>query len=61
MCTPIKCKVLSSRKGLINILVFQHAARYLSNQEWVKSDSLKTVENTAVTAFSINYLINFCQ
>lgn len=26
----------------------QHAARYLANQEWVKSDSLKIVENTAV-------------
>ncbi|THF95167.1 hypothetical protein TEA_011248 [Camellia sinensis var. sinensis] len=25
-----------------------HAARYLANQEWVKSDSLKIVENTAV-------------
>lgn len=26
----------------------QHAARYLANQEWVKNDSLKIVENTAV-------------
>lgn len=26
----------------------QHAARYLANQDWVKIDSLKTVENTAV-------------
>nr|DAD18506.1 TPA_asm: hypothetical protein HUJ06_019969 [Nelumbo nucifera] len=25
-----------------------HAARYLANQEWVKNDSLKTVENTAI-------------
>ncbi|GMP86364.1 hypothetical protein CsSME_00039162 [Camellia sinensis var. sinensis] len=25
-----------------------HSARYLANQEWVKSDSLKIVENTAV-------------
>ena len=33
-------------------MVFQHAARYLGNQEWVKADSLKTVENTAVPYFS---------
>ncbi|GER26360.1 nucleotidyltransferase [Striga asiatica] len=26
----------------------KHAARYLANQEWVKSDSLKIVENTAI-------------
>lgn len=30
------------------VIIFQHAARYLANQEWVKNDSLKTVENTAV-------------
>lgn len=36
----------------------QHAARYLANQDWVKNDSLKTVENTAVILFlSLSLLI----
>lgn len=30
------------------VVSLQHAARYLANQEWVKNDSLKIVENTAV-------------
>lgn len=33
---------------IIKWFSIQHAARYLANQEWVKNDSLKTVENTAV-------------
>lgn len=39
------------------VLVFQHAARYLVNQDWVKNDSLKTVENTAVRPLHFNLLI----
>ena len=30
------------------LFLSQHAARYLANQDWVKNDSLKTIENTAV-------------
>ncbi|KAK8970298.1 hypothetical protein KSP40_PGU017847 [Platanthera guangdongensis] len=26
----------------------RHATRYLANQEWVRNDSLKTIENTAI-------------
>ncbi|XP_022144393.1 uncharacterized protein LOC111014060 isoform X2 [Momordica charantia] len=45
---PIKeAGILEGRNG-IKETCLQHAARYLSNQEWVKSDSLKTVENTAI-------------
>lgn len=45
---PIKeAGILEGRNG-IKETCLQHAARYLANQEWVKSDSLKTVENTAV-------------
>ncbi|KAF3780648.1 Non-canonical poly(A) RNA polymerase [Nymphaea thermarum] len=29
-------------------MTIQHASRYLANQEWVKNDSLKTIENTAI-------------
>jgi hypothetical protein len=36
------------------VFMCQHAARYLANQEWVKNDSLKTVENTAVIPFSLD-------
>jgi hypothetical protein len=28
--------------------MLQHAARYLADQDWVKTDSMKTIENTAV-------------
>ncbi|XP_062174306.1 uncharacterized protein LOC133879662 isoform X4 [Alnus glutinosa] len=45
---PIKeAGILEGRNG-IKETCLQHAARYLANQEWVKNDSLKTVENTAV-------------
>ncbi|CAA3021146.1 uncharacterized protein LOC111410844 [Olea europaea subsp. europaea] len=45
---PIKeAGILEGRNG-IKETCFQHAARYLANQEWVKSDSLKIVENTAI-------------
>ncbi|THF97556.1 hypothetical protein TEA_023558 [Camellia sinensis var. sinensis] len=45
---PIKeAGILEGRNG-IKETCLQHAARYLANQEWVKSDSLKIVENTAV-------------
>lgn len=41
---------------------FQHAARYLANQEWVKNDSLKIVENTAVMPLLLfNFVIFFLQ
>ncbi|XVF33541.1 hypothetical protein REPUB_Repub17cG0177500 [Reevesia pubescens] len=44
---PIKeAGILEGRNG-IKETCLQHAARYLANQEWVKNDSLKTVENTA--------------
>ena len=43
---------------------FQHAARCLTNQDWVRSDSLKTVENTAVSGFlllvSLSTLLSSC-
>ncbi|CAN8309004.1 unnamed protein product [Cochlearia groenlandica] len=45
---PIKeAGILEGRNG-IKETCLQHAARYLANQEWVKADSLKTVENTAI-------------
>ncbi|WCJ22919.1 Nucleotidyltransferase family protein [Euphorbia peplus] len=45
---PIKeAGILEGRNG-IKETCLQHAARYLVNQEWVKNDSLKTVENTAI-------------
>lgn len=45
---PIKeAGILEGRNG-IKETCLQHAARYLANQEWVKSDSLKTIENTAI-------------
>lgn len=37
----------------ISMFAFQHAARYLANQEWVKNDSLKIVENTAVMPLTV--------
>ncbi|KAL0674930.1 hypothetical protein Bca4012_002911 [Brassica carinata] len=45
---PIKeAGILEGRNG-IKETCLQHAARYLANQEWVKTDSLKAVENTAI-------------
>ncbi|KAJ4951824.1 hypothetical protein NE237_028656 [Protea cynaroides] len=45
---PIKeAGILEGRNG-IKETCLQHAARYLANQEWVKNDSLKSVENTAI-------------
>ncbi|KAF5470038.1 hypothetical protein F2P56_010588 [Juglans regia] len=45
---PIKeAGILEGRNG-IKETCLQHAARYLANQEWVKNDSLKAVENTAI-------------
>ncbi|KAI7737921.1 hypothetical protein M8C21_027387 [Ambrosia artemisiifolia] len=45
---PIKeAGILEGRNG-IKETCLQHAARYLANQEWVKNDSLKIVENTAI-------------
>ncbi|XP_020239737.1 uncharacterized protein LOC109818618 isoform X1 [Cajanus cajan] len=45
---PIKeAGILEGRNG-IKETCLQHAARYLANQDWVKNDSLKTVENTAI-------------
>ncbi|XP_020573232.1 uncharacterized protein LOC110019761 isoform X2 [Phalaenopsis equestris] len=45
---PIKeAGILEGRNG-IKETCLQHAARYLANQEWVRNDSLKTVENTAI-------------
>lgn len=45
---PIKeAGILEGRNG-IKETCLQHAARYLADQEWVKSDSLKTIENTAI-------------
>ncbi|XP_076939383.1 uncharacterized protein LOC143608069 isoform X2 [Bidens hawaiensis] len=45
---PIKeAGILEGRNG-IKETCLQHAARYLANQEWVKIDSLKIVENTAI-------------
>ncbi|XP_024032775.1 uncharacterized protein LOC112095306, partial [Morus notabilis] len=53
---PIKeAGILEGRNG-IKETCLQHAARYLANQDWVKSDSLKTVENTAV----MHYLFYHC-
>ncbi|KAF3324772.1 Non-canonical poly(A) RNA polymerase PAPD5 [Carex littledalei] len=45
---PIKeAGILEGRNG-IKETCLQHAARHLLNQEWVRNDSLKTVENTAI-------------
>ncbi|CAL5049227.1 unnamed protein product [Urochloa decumbens] len=45
---PIKeAGILEGRNG-IKETCLQHAARCLTNQDWVRSDSLKTVENTAM-------------
>lgn len=45
---PIKeAGILEGRNG-IKETCLQHAARYLANLEWVKNDSLKIVENTAI-------------
>nr|XP_010941141.2 LOW QUALITY PROTEIN: uncharacterized protein LOC105059516 [Elaeis guineensis] len=45
---PIKeAGILEGRNG-IKETCLQHAARYLGNQEWVRNDSLKTIENTAI-------------
>ncbi|PKA60674.1 DNA polymerase sigma subunit [Apostasia shenzhenica] len=45
---PIKeAGILEGRNG-IKETCLQHAARYLANQEWVRNDSLKTIENTAI-------------
>ncbi|XP_047341553.1 uncharacterized protein LOC124945204 [Impatiens glandulifera] len=45
---PIKeAGILEGRNG-IKETCLQHAARYLANQEWVRNDSLKIVENTAI-------------
>ncbi|GLT84385.1 hypothetical protein SLE2022_026200 [Rubroshorea leprosula] len=50
---PIKeAGILEGRNG-IKETCLQHAARYLANQEWVKSDSLKTVENTAIPVIKL--------
>jgi hypothetical protein len=38
---------LEGRNG-IKETCLQHAARCLANQDWVRTDSLKTVENTAI-------------
>uniref|UniRef100_A0A453SYK4 Polymerase nucleotidyl transferase domain-containing protein n=1 Tax=Aegilops tauschii subsp. strangulata TaxID=200361 RepID=A0A453SYK4_AEGTS len=45
---PIKeAGILEGRNG-IKETCLQHAARCLGNQDWVRSDSLKTIENTAI-------------
>ncbi|XP_024525198.1 uncharacterized protein LOC112344551 isoform X1 [Selaginella moellendorffii] len=45
---PIKeAGILEGRNG-IKETCLQHAARYLADQDWVKSDSLKTIENTTI-------------
>ncbi|OAE19324.1 hypothetical protein AXG93_1860s1340 [Marchantia polymorpha subsp. ruderalis] len=45
---PIKeAGILEGRNG-IKETCLQHAARYLADQDWVKNDSLKTIENTLV-------------
>ncbi|KAJ0967074.1 hypothetical protein J5N97_023991 [Dioscorea zingiberensis] len=45
---PIKeAGILEGRNG-IKETCLQHAARYLANQDWVRNDSLKTIENTAI-------------
>jgi hypothetical protein len=49
--------LLSNVRLRFVVLVLQHAARYLANQEWVKNDSLKTVENTAVMPLLLNSVI----
>ncbi|XP_021756293.1 uncharacterized protein LOC110721453 [Chenopodium quinoa] len=45
---PIKEAGILEGRNSIKETCLQHAARYLGNQEWVKADSLKTVENTAI-------------
>ncbi|KAL3537010.1 hypothetical protein ACH5RR_000376 [Cinchona calisaya] len=50
---PIKeAGILEGRNG-IKETCLQHAARYLANQEWVKNDSLKIVENTAIPVIKL--------
>eukprot|EP00850_Spirogloea_muscicola_P019686 SM000196S05378 [mRNA] locus=s196:85586:93808:- [translate_table: standard] len=45
---PIKeAGILEGRNG-IKETCLQHAARYLADQDWVKSDSINIIENTAV-------------
>eukprot|EP00850_Spirogloea_muscicola_P016698 SM000137S00476 [mRNA] locus=s137:377235:386446:- [translate_table: standard] len=45
---PIKeAGILEGRNG-IKETCLQHAARYLADQDWVKSDSITIIENTAV-------------
>lgn len=45
---PIKeAGILEGRNGIKETML-QHAARYLADQDWVKTDSMKTIENTAV-------------
>ncbi|XP_042458126.1 uncharacterized protein LOC122042197 isoform X1 [Zingiber officinale] len=50
---PIKeAGILEGRNG-IKETCLQHAARYLANQEWVRNDSLKTIENTAIPVIKL--------
>ncbi|KAH7425817.1 hypothetical protein KP509_11G072500 [Ceratopteris richardii] len=45
---PIKeAGILEGRNG-IKETCLQHAARYLADQDWVKSDTLKTIENATI-------------
>ncbi|CAM6089852.1 unnamed protein product [Calypogeia fissa] len=45
---PIKeAGILEGRNG-IKETSLQHAARYLADQDWVKNDTMKTIENTPV-------------
>lgn len=55
----IECIYVSSwlSSNLYKTVMFQHAARYLVNQDWVKNDSLKAVENTAVMSFFYELLL----
>ncbi|MCO5559557.1 hypothetical protein L7F22_013158 [Adiantum nelumboides] len=34
--------------SVAEFFLFSHAARYLADQDWVKSDTLKTIENTTI-------------
>lgn len=61
---PIKeAGILEGRNG-IKETCLQHAARYLANQEWVRNDSLKTIENTAIPIImlvaEVPQDINYC-
>ncbi|KAM0935770.1 putative polynucleotide adenylyltransferase [Dioscorea sansibarensis] len=50
---PIKeAGILEGRNG-IKETCLQHAARYLANQDWVRNDSLKTIENTAIPVINL--------